>query len=70
MTIRRTHWPEETFHIYDDRFVSVELVSAEVSVTQPGEVTQYLETFDRLRAMAVYGADARALILRAIEALH
>jgi transcriptional regulator with XRE-family HTH domain len=69
-TIRRTHWPEETFHIYDDRLVSVELASAEVSVTQPGEVTQYLETFDRLRAMAVYGADARALILRAIEALH
>jgi hypothetical protein len=70
MTIRRTHWPEETFHIYDDRLVSVELVSAEVSVTQPGEVAEYLETFDRLRTMAVYGVDARALILRAIEALH
>ncbi|MFI6442775.1 helix-turn-helix domain-containing protein [Streptomyces sp. NPDC050759] len=70
MTIRRTHWPEETFHIYDDRLVSVELVSAEVSLTHPGEVTQYLETFDRLRAMAVYGSDARSLILRAIDALH
>ncbi|MFF4034117.1 helix-turn-helix domain-containing protein [Streptomyces sviceus] len=70
MAIRRTHWPEETFHTFDDRLVSVELVSAEVSVTQPGEVTQYLETFDRLRAMAVYGAEARTLILRAIEAVH
>jgi transcriptional regulator with XRE-family HTH domain len=70
MTIRRTHWPEEAFHIFDDRLVSVELVSAEVSVSQPGEIAQYLETFDRLRSMAVYGADARALILRAIEALH
>lgn len=70
MAARRTHWPEETFHLYDDRLVSVELVSAEVTVTQPGEITQYLETFERLRSMAVYGADARALILRAIEALH
>ncbi|AJE84350.1 DNA-binding protein [Streptomyces albus] len=66
----RTHWPEETFHVYDDRMVSVELVSAEVTVTQPGEVAQYLATFERLRAMAVYGADARALVLRAIDALH
>jgi hypothetical protein len=70
MAARRTHWPEETFHIFDDRLVSVELVSAEVSVTQPGEIGQYLETFERLRSMAVYGAEARALILRAIEALH
>ncbi len=60
MAARRTHWPEETFHIYDDRLVSVELVSAEVNVTQPGEIAQYLETFERLRSMAVYGADARA----------
>ncbi|RPE44179.1 helix-turn-helix protein [Streptomyces sp. Ag109_O5-1] len=66
---RRTHWPEETFHIYDDRLVSVELVSAEVSVTQPGEIAQYLETFERLRSMAVYGAEARALVLKSINAL-
>lgn len=70
MATRRTHWPEETFHLYDDRLVSVELVSAEVTVTQPGEITQYLETFERLRSMTVYGAEARALILKAIEALH
>ncbi|MFQ6144118.1 helix-turn-helix domain-containing protein [Streptomyces seoulensis] len=70
MTGPRTHWPEETFHVFDDRLVTVELVSAEVTVTQPDEVTQYLNTFERLRAMAVYGADARALVLRAIEALH
>lgn len=66
---RRTHWPEETFHVYDDKLVSVELVSAEVNVTQPAEVGQYLKNFERLRAMAVYGADARALIVRAVDAL-
>lgn len=69
MAARRVHWPEETFHIYDDRLVSVELVSAEVSVTQPGEIAQYLKTFERLRDMAVYGAEARALIVKAIEGL-
>ncbi|MCF3131249.1 helix-turn-helix domain-containing protein [Streptomyces olivochromogenes] len=66
---RRTHWPEETFHIYDGCLVSVELVPAEVSVTQPDEIAQYLETFERLRSMAVYGAEARALVLKAIDAL-
>jgi transcriptional regulator with XRE-family HTH domain len=67
---RRTHWPEETFHVYDDRLVSVELVSAEVNVTQPGEIAQYLETFEQLRSMAVYGTQARALVVKAIEALQ
>ncbi|MFI0897051.1 helix-turn-helix domain-containing protein [Streptomyces sp. NPDC020983] len=68
-TRRRTQWPEETFAVYDDKLVTVELVSAEVSVTQPSEVDQYLKTFERLRSMAVYGADARALIVAAIDAL-
>ncbi|GGX94908.1 helix-turn-helix domain-containing protein [Streptomyces fructofermentans] len=68
--MRRVHWPEETFHIYDHRLVSVELVSAEVTVTQPTEVAQYLVAFEQLRRMAVYGADARALIVKAIEGVH
>jgi transcriptional regulator with XRE-family HTH domain len=65
----RRHWPIETFHMYDDKLVSVELTSARVRVTQPSEVALYLRSFERLRAMAVYGAGARALIVRAIEAL-
>jgi transcriptional regulator with XRE-family HTH domain len=69
-TPRRVQWPEETFAVYDDRLVTVELVSAEVSVTQPSEISQYLKTFDKLRSMAVYGAEARALIVRAIDALR
>lgn len=70
MAARRTHWPEETFHLYDNRLVSVELVSAEVCVTQPSEIALYLKAFERLRGMAVYGADARALIVKAIDALR
>ncbi|MFF9311914.1 helix-turn-helix domain-containing protein [Streptomyces sp. NPDC004684] len=69
-TPMRGQWPRETFHIYDDRLVSVELVSARVRITQPSETAVYLQAFEQLRAMAVYGADARALVLRAIEALH
>ncbi|MGW4728077.1 helix-turn-helix domain-containing protein [Streptomyces shenzhenensis] len=65
----RMQWPEETFHIYDDKLASVELVSASVNVTQPSEIALYSKTFEQLRGMAVYGAEARALILKAIEAL-
>ncbi|WP_156727857.1 helix-turn-helix domain-containing protein [Streptomyces apocyni] len=69
-TRERTHWPEETFSVYDDKLVSVELVSAEVKVTQPSEIALYLKAFEQLRGMAVYGADARALIVKAIDALR
>jgi hypothetical protein len=29
-----------------------------------------VKAFEQLRSMAVYGADARALIVKAIDALH
>lgn len=66
----RTQWPRETFHVYDDRLVSVELVSARVRINQPSEIALYVKAFEELRSMAVYGADARALVLKAIEALN
>lgn len=67
---QRVQWPRETFHIYDDRLVSVELVSARVKITQPSEIVLYLKAFEQLHGMAVYGAGARALIVKAIDALH
>ncbi|MFE4722409.1 helix-turn-helix domain-containing protein [Streptomyces sp. NPDC056728] len=66
----RCHWPIETFHVYDDKLVSVELASAEVNIAQPSEVALYLRAFEQLRSMAVYGADARALVVKAIDALQ
>lgn len=66
----RGQWPRETFHVYDDRLVSVELVSAQVRITQPSEIALYLAAFEELRAMAVYGAEARVLVTRAIDALR
>ncbi len=66
----RSRLPQETFHVYDEGLVSVELVSAEVKITQSSEIAQYLRVFEQLRSMAVYGTEARALILKAREALH
>ncbi|MFE4256972.1 Scr1 family TA system antitoxin-like transcriptional regulator [Streptomyces sp. NPDC056910] len=68
-TPARGQWPQEVFHVYDDTLVSVELLSAQVSVTQPSEIALYLRAFEQLRSMAVYGADARSLIVKAIDAL-
>ncbi len=68
-TPRQTQWPRETFHVYDDALVSVEAISAQVSITQPHEIALYLKAFDQLREMAVYGAEARALVEKAAEAL-
>ncbi|WP_406731920.1 helix-turn-helix domain-containing protein [Streptomyces sp. NBC_01794] len=70
VTAERKHWPHETFHIYDDRVVSVELLSARVTITQPTEIALYLKAFEELRSMAVYGQAARALIVKAIDALN
>ncbi|MEU8507648.1 helix-turn-helix transcriptional regulator [Streptomyces brevispora] len=68
-TRERGMWPQEVFHVYDDNFVSVELLSAQVNITQPSDVELYVRAFERLRGMAVYGADARALVVKAIDAL-
>ncbi|WP_181785932.1 DUF5753 domain-containing protein [Streptomyces phytophilus] len=68
-TRARSMHPRETFHVYDDTLVSVELVSAQVNIVQPAEITLYLKAFRKLQQMAVYGAEARALILKAIESL-
>ncbi|MEH0423696.1 helix-turn-helix domain-containing protein [Streptomyces sp. B21-083] len=68
-TRERALWPQETFDVHDDTLVSVELLSAEVNITQPSEIALYIKAFDQLRGLAVYGTEARALILKAIEAL-
>ncbi len=68
-TTDRRMWPMETFHMYDDGLVNVELLSARTTVTQPSDIAMYRKAFDELRAMAVYGTDARALITAAIASL-
>src|SRR5258708_1986277 len=66
----RPAWPVEQFTIFDDERVSVELLSAQVTVTAPSEVTLYARAVERLAALAVYGEDARGLITAALDALR
>ncbi|MEU0281483.1 helix-turn-helix transcriptional regulator [Streptomyces sp. NPDC006195] len=68
-TERGDAWPTESFSLFDDAQASVELVSANLTVTQPREVAEYARTFKELSRIAVYGANARKLITAAIDAL-
>ena len=65
----RPAWPLEQFTVFDDERVHVELLSAQVTVTAPSEITLYVRAFERLGRLAVYGDAARALIDDAIAAL-
>ncbi|MER7838563.1 helix-turn-helix transcriptional regulator [Streptomyces sp. NPDC096040] len=62
-------WPLEQFTVFDGSRIHVELLAAKVTVTAPGELDIYLRAFARLTELAVYGADARALIVKAIDTL-
>ncbi|MEV5249883.1 helix-turn-helix domain-containing protein [Streptomyces werraensis] len=69
-TAQRTVWPLEAFYVHDDTTAVVETLTAEIKVTQPREVTDYVRAFAGLAEMAVYGDAARALIRAAIDALE
>ncbi|MGA6174822.1 hypothetical protein ACPEIF_31790 [Streptomyces sp. NPDC012600] len=55
--------------MHGDALVSVELLSAQVNILQPSEIGLHPKAFEQLRAMVVYGAEARALVVKAIDAL-
>ncbi|MFD7536448.1 helix-turn-helix domain-containing protein [Streptomyces sp. NPDC059819] len=57
----RAMWGQETFLMLDDQ-VAVELLTAEVTITQPSEVHMYARMFAELSLMAQHGAQARHLI--------
>jgi transcriptional regulator with XRE-family HTH domain len=65
----RPVWPLEAFTVFDDERVTVELLSAQVTVTTPSEIVLYARAFDRLSSVAVYGDKAQARITDAIDAL-
>ncbi|MFJ7419669.1 helix-turn-helix domain-containing protein [Streptomyces uncialis] len=67
---RRELWGPETFTMFDDKRVHVELLTAKVTVTAPTEVQLYRSAFTRLSGMAVHGPRARALISGAIHSLE
>ncbi|MFJ1804176.1 helix-turn-helix domain-containing protein [Streptomyces sp. NPDC088180] len=69
-TAQRTVWPLEAFYVHDDTMAVVETLTAEIKVTQPRELADYMKAFAGLAEMAVYGDAARVLIRAAINALE
>jgi len=61
--------PRHGFWIFDDDLVKVETHSAGLNLAQPQEIELYGRVFDQLAAVASYGTDARAIILRVIDDL-
>jgi transcriptional regulator with XRE-family HTH domain len=61
-------WPVESFFLFDNAQVNVELVSGFLTITQPREIAMYEKGFAELAEVAVYGKHARALIVAAISA--
>jgi transcriptional regulator with XRE-family HTH domain len=68
----RTVWPfhaDNGFWLYDEDAVIIETLTAELRLTHAEEVAVYARVHAALAEVAVYGTAARALIVRAIEAL-
>jgi hypothetical protein len=61
--------PWHGFWIYDEGLVLVETLAAELTLVQPHELRLYSKSFHMLAEAAVYGADARAVIHRALTEL-
>ena len=69
LNVDRTMWSSPGFWMFDDTQVIVETPTAELMITQPGEVQIYARVFAELSAMAVVGAPARTLLMAAIDRL-
>lgn len=65
----RTMWTLETFMLFDEERASVELLTAGITVTAPGELSMYARAFEEMTTLAVYGSQARGLISSAIDSL-
>ena len=57
------------FWIFDESLVALETPTASIEVTRPQEIELYARMFEHLKATAVYGAAARALIIKALSEL-
>jgi len=57
------------FWILDDRLVQFDTYTAELSLVRPDEIAVYARAFEPLAALAVYGEEARTLIVGARDRL-
>ncbi|GGL15939.1 helix-turn-helix domain-containing protein [Mangrovihabitans endophyticus] len=56
---------QTAFWIFDDVLVRVETLTAGLDITRAEEIELYVAAFERMRAAAVFGRNARALIAKA-----
>jgi transcriptional regulator with XRE-family HTH domain len=56
---------QTSFWIFDDALVQVETLTSGLDITRPEEIEMYLTTFERMRQAAVFGRNAKALIMKA-----
>lgn len=61
--------PGHGFAIYDDSLVRIETLTAELKITEPTEIDEYLGLFADLATVAVYGTAARAILTRVLAEL-
>lgn len=66
---RSLTWPTESFFMFGDEQVTVELVANYLVVTKPADMALYARTFNDLSSLAVFGSKARRIITAAIDAL-
>ena len=69
MMTKRTAVASAGFWIFDDSLVALETPTASIEVTRPQEIELYTKMFEHLKAPALYGAAARALIIKALGEL-
>jgi transcriptional regulator with XRE-family HTH domain len=58
--------PTNQLIMFDDRLAHVESISAELTISQPREISLYAKAFQELSRLAVYGQSAKALIRSAL----
>jgi len=57
------------FWIFDNNAVALETPTAAIKVTRPQEIALYAAMFDQLQQEAVYGHDARQLVVKVLASL-
>ncbi|MGW0393139.1 helix-turn-helix domain-containing protein [Streptomyces sp. NPDC003042] len=62
LSAAQVEFPEHSFSIKDDRTVTIEMVHAEMVVTDPRDVALYVSKFEGFRRTTVAGESMRALI--------
>ncbi len=70
MTTERGAVPSAGFWIFDDSLVALEIPTASIEVTRPQEIELYARMFEHLKAAAISGTAARALIVKALGELN